>query len=699
MRTQSRPLTHHSLTERPRGSPRRTPTPSSAPACPAARVTRTARAARSAPLSFEAIRSLDERATHLARSESAVRLAFGEALAIFTHRSFHHELGFSNVASYVTEHCDLSPHFASDSVSLADRLERTPCLRQLLVEGQLGWSRADLLTKLVQAGPPNTPDTYPDPKLPANTNAPNTPSTQHAHELAWLAHTQGKTCAELRQQLARLKRSDDANANTPTNADDYAEPASRTLSFTLPERDLWLFQAAELVCQRISGDCPREQFFTNLLAEASTLFVREAPTPAEKERRERVDRWRAQLAAWRLESERRCEAAREPLPNSPLGAHAIVPRDELRTWSAGRLHLHVVTLARKITGHGLKLGGLAQELHRHEVWLRLGFASEEHHARERLGLCMSSLKQKRLLAQRLQHQPEVRRAVLQGLVPFRAAVLITRVATPKNANQWVERARQRTIKNLAEEVAFVERVLARHPRHPAPPPSPKTMRASLAVEGHIKSGRYWLEPESRPTSSEAIVQAYEEHAKTGEPGEPSEPNSARHISGPKNPDETQAEGPLGVRRGHVRLTLRISERTLSFFREVERGFRKARSRAHLVRALLEHFLEVWCPTLVSNREISYEHIYTRDCFRCTSPVCTRHDLTPHHLVYRSRGGGEESDNLASLCVWCHLEGVHGGRIVARPVNGEVHWQIGRVSVTLVHGRERVRTPPNLPRVA
>src|ERR1044072_5560179 len=49
----------------------------------------------------------------------------------------------------------------------------------------------------------------------------------------------------------------------------------------------------------------------------------------------------------------------------------------------------------------------------------------------------------------------------------------------------------------------------------------------------------------------------------------------------------------------------------------------------------------------------YFGVYRRDAFRCSSPVCTRRDVTPHHLVFRSRGGGDEDENVASLCVWCH----------------------------------------------
>ncbi len=37
-------------------------------------------------------------------------------------------------------------------------------------------------------------------------------------------------------------------------------------------------------------------------------------------------------------------------------------------------------------------------------------------------------------------------------------------------------------------------------------------------------------------------------------------------------------------------------------------------------------------------------------------------MTPHHIRFRSRGGGDEPSNLVSLCDKCHLSLVHGGHL-------------------------------------
>ncbi len=93
-------------------------------------------------------------------------------------------------------------------------------------------------------------------------------------------------------------------------------------------------------------------------------------------------------------------------------------------------------------------------------------------------------------------------------------------------------------------------------------------------------------------------------------------------------------------------------------------------------------------------DVAYGHIYIRDRFRCMSPVCNRRDVTPHHLVFRSAGGSDAPGNMGSFCTWCHLCGVHEGRIRASGSAELIHWELGAGSspCLVVHGRERVPQP-------
>ena len=47
-----------------------------------------------------------------------------------------------------------------------------------------------------------------------------------------------------------------------------------------------------------------------------------------------------------------------------------------------------------------------------------------------------------------------------------------------------------------------------------------------------------------------------------------------------------------------------------------------------------------------------------------------------------------AENLSSLCVWCHLLGVHGGRIRALPPASNVRWMLGERPILIVHGRHK-----------
>ena len=98
------------------------------------------------------------------------------------------------------------------------------------------------------------------------------------------------------------------------------------------------------------------------------------------------------------------------------------------------------------------------------------------------------------------------------------------------------------------------------------------------------------------------------------------------------------------------------------------------------------FWRTWAGSLGTSDK--WEHIYRRDLYRCTSPVCTKRECTLHHIVFRSAGGGDEDENLTAPCSWCHLEGVHGRRLTVHGSAGDLRWELGRVPVLAVEGRRK-----------
>jgi hypothetical protein len=143
--------------------------------------------------------------------------------------------------------------------------------------------------------------------------------------------------------------------------------------------------------------------------------------------------------------------------------------------------------------------------------------------------------------------------------------------------------------------------------------------------------------------------------------------------------------------GRVTLRFRVGAETHQLYRRMERAFRRhGPGGVPFLRFLCLSFVEAWEHALPST--VAYGHIYERDRFQCQSPVCSRHDVTPHHLRYRAQGGDDSDENVISLCVWCHLEGIHGGRLRAAPPASAVNWQIGREPHLVVTGRVASEAP-------
>jgi 5-methylcytosine-specific restriction endonuclease McrA len=62
-------------------------------------------------------------------------------------------------------------------------------------------------------------------------------------------------------------------------------------------------------------------------------------------------------------------------------------------------------------------------------------------------------------------------------------------------------------------------------------------------------------------------------------------------------------------------------------------------------------------------------------------------VTCHHVIFRSRGGGEDKENLVSLCSACHLELVHAkGTLAVQWEDGQLVWYLGRHARLKVTGR-------------
>ena len=346
-------------------------------------------------------------------------------------------------------------------------------------------------------------------------------------------------------------------------------------------------------------------------------------------------------------------------------------------WDGSAQHIdsELGRVAAELARRDLLLGEVAEAFWNDDGSRRLGYATAAQYARERLGMSLSSVKAKRALARRAQSMPRLREAVNGRELGFEAARLVAGVASRETADAWVMRARERTVKHLREEVDAAE-MLGRLGIEPERgPPEEATMAELAAIERRVVTGAVF-------GADRAEGAAGRQQDATGATG----PEEQGQMSA-----ETRARTDRDARecaRGRVTLKLRVATGIRRYYRWLERMFQRRGPRGvTLMRYLCVALIDPWRPRALS--ELAYAEVYERDGHQCTSPVCTRHDITPHHLVFRSAGGDDTDENVTSLCVWCHLDGVHGGRLAVTPPASAMMWHVGRAPHTVVEGRRRV----------
>jgi hypothetical protein len=416
---------------------------------------------------------------------------------------------------------------------------------------------------------------------------------------------------------------------------------------------------------------------TSLLAELdkdSTVSMVPFDDAVDEEAPQRA--WEKQLAQFREEAEKRCELALDERMRAN-GVDATVDSgasemawDGNAEWIDARLRSIAAELARR----DVLLGEAAERFWAADGWRRLGFATESQYARERLGMSLSAVKAKRALARRARTLPQLREAVGARALGYEAARLVAKVASPETAPAWVAQAAERTVKHLREEVDAAE-MLARIGVEPAMvPPSVATMERLATFERRIVTGAALQPDESLMSAGDGETYRCDDDA------------SDRLAELNRAPRRAPAS--LRVQsRGRVTLRFRVGMELKRYYRWLERLYRRQGARAGgFFRYLCLSFIGVWQrrPRFAG----AYSRVYERDLYQCTSPVCTRRDVTPHHLVFRSAGGDDSDENVASLCVWCHLEGVHGGVLRVEPPASAMQWRIGRRGHTVVTGRRR-----------
>lgn len=568
----------------------------------------------------------------------------------------HHELGFSSIGAYVQERAGESPRWGQESRAVARRLRERGLghLRGALSSGLVSWSMAELLSRHAQA----------------------------ETEVELIRRSIGRTVRSLQIELS--SGSDAAPHKGARTTDEDAEPKARRRWVTRGELAM-LHTSRMLVSYLSNQHASDELLMTALLgeAESSLATFRErlerspSPEPVESAGR-RIERAKEALLRWaeltpalqpdpdEAMAARRPEAAAQsaplPKPLTPLEP-SVLPSPP------ASLDRAITQLAAERARRDLELAELALEFISRRQWRRLGFASLVEYAATRPGLSASGLEHKATLARRLARHPLLAQSLERGLLGTEAALLLGRVlgrgAEPALTLAWVERARSTTYGCLRDEVSLVLMALSFDASASRWPPGQEDLEAARQIERRVQSGALFR----------SLLGAHN-------PG----PQTSVTL---QIPDSSRSAGGGAPDQPAPPLSLYLSDELVQHWRTVEAEFQAMAGPGQSFLGFLCMSLWVtWLPFLEA-WEDKWADVYRRDRHRCQNPVCRRRDVTPHHLVFQAHGGGDEPENVISLCSWCHLHGVHEGRIQVDGRASALRWRIGRPPVMeVVRGRRR-----------
>lgn len=311
----------------------------------------------------------------------------------------------------------------------------------------------------------------------------------------------------------------------------------------------------------------------------------------------------------------------------------------------------------------LWLGEMLRPFFRAHGWRELGYGSEQQYCDERLGMARASARKRIALAERTEWIHALGEAVREGWLGVEHATLVARVSNPDTVGSWIDRARRRTFKHLHEDVLAVELAadLLGEPPRTSPPPNDELRQTVERFERDALSGESYariISDARRELEAESV-----------------------QISACLEPGERIGDD--GTTRRHMRL--RAPEHVIAHYRALERELARSGLPFTFPMFLAMSFWVAWAERF--HEGTRYKHVHDRDRHRCTSPVCSSHNVTDHHLTYRAHGGGDEPSNNISVCDFCHLDGEHGGRLKVRGTADALTWWLGRTPVMRVDGRE------------
>ena len=583
----------------------------------------------------------DNRIATLGRGLGALRLALGEGLLRLSAGDIQ-DFGYPTFESYVREALGRTGRWGADVRGLARRLASLPHLRAALASGRLSLSVVELVARI--ASPLDDAEWVDRVDRRVDRQVDRRVDRRVGERLT----APGMNVRQLRAELKARK----------LDVPDDTTPARVRISRTVDRIDAWAFEHARIMVEAV-GARRGDEAIEAMLAEGLGSLLASDPDidlPAslvgEPSYEGADDRaLRLELEVLRERAEGAVEAMRPnddvALAKAAEGDTGAIPATLVVSWpddddpaAPAIIDRQLRALAATLALRDIELGELACTIVDREVWRTFGYASFDHYCRERIGLSPSSVASRIALTRRFTVVPEVRAALAAGRICYESAALIARAhrghGGPTNVQAWIEHATQRTVKQLREDLdasELIGRIEGRNPTEPAPPDA-DTRAAAADIERAVIATITGL-----PTAAEGDMAGLAETPAS---------QTSDEIFVP-TPEPALEARP-------TTLHLSLSEATGQFWRALEQLHGQMSGGAPFVPFLVRAVLDTWRGTI--DASVAYADVYLRDRWRCASPVCGSRNVTPHHIVLRSHGGGDERTNLISLCERCHLELVH-----------------------------------------
>ena len=587
----------------------------------------------------ERVREADRVVAELGRGAGRLRLRIGEGLDVLDEGDKLGTVGFAAVRTYAFERCERGPRWAAESRALARRLLRKgetglPKVRHALMTGMMSWSMAELVARHASAE-----------DEAEFIEASGTRTV--AKMVTWIAERARAANAAIEQEAGRGAKP--KLLPVPERAE-IEEESSAALQLRVTAQEMLMLHAARTLVTALDGKRPSdEHFWSVLLAEAISTMTDPATkrlacagvSPVNEERLKTMLRQTVE-AQRRREDEAEAELSKatpiEPLePFGPMPPEPLEVDAELRRCS------------KELVVRDLRLGQLVRDLFAARGWKLLKYGSQEQYARERIGMSLSALRQRIRLADWVDEMPELGQAIETGELGFEAAMLVGRIANPDTVVAWIDRAKERTLKHLREEVEAVK------------------LRSAVGLESSV-------EP---PTDEELEkVQDFERQVLKGEAFEA--------TIGPKRDQQISVIDGAGCE-----LSFRVSAFVIAELHRQRAVFDRVRppdTPMTFVEFLCASLCMAWLPTVMRGNDVAYASVYQRDRWQCSNPMCDEPGREPHHVELRSRGGSDGDENVIATGHACHRPGIHGGRLGVTGPADDLTWTIGTDPVAVVRGR-------------